>query len=294
VRPSRWAVALVASTVFVALAGGGARADSGGAVTEFGWWTQVPGATTQAGGGFQVADSPAGQLSVAAIRISITASSLVSAKLVLPEAQQIGSAIVQVCRTTSTWTAASPGTWDKKPTPDCATPIPLVRDAASTSWSADVMALLSSGPGEVSLMVVPGPPPAGLPAPAPFQVSLGGAELQSEAGAALPDPVAAPAPAESGFTDTFGAASSVGSPSDFGVPAPLPTPVVEPSAPNQQVAAAPAQTPGRFPSRNDAGAPGGGEKKPWGRLPVLTLAAALVGAGTSVGRSQLRERGLLA
>ena len=294
-KPTRWAVLLVAATVFLALAGGtGARAEPGGAVVEFGWWTQVPGAVNPAGGGFTVADSPVDRLSVAAIRLSVTAPSLTSAKLVLPENQQVGTAVVQLCPTQSAWTAASPGPWDQRPTPDCAAPIPLVRDAAALVWTADVLSLLSRGAGEVSLMVVPGPAAAGLPAPAPFQVSFRGADLQSEAGAALPDVAPAPAPADGGFADTFGAASAVGSPSDFGVPDPLPGPAVAAPPANEQIVAAPVQTPGRFPQRNDAGAPGGGADQPWGRLPLLTLAAAAVGAGTSVGRSQLRERGLLA
>lgn len=291
----RWAAALLGAAVFVALAGGTAvRAESGASVTEFGWWSRAPAATTPAGGGFEIADSPAGQLSVAAIRINVTASSLSSAKLVLPENQQVGAGIMQVCPTTSPWRPESPGMFDQAPKPDCQNPIAMVRDAGGTAptWTAEVLPLLSGGPREVSLMVVPGPPSAPLPAAAPFVVSLRGADLFSEAGSALPD--VAPSPeADTSFDSTFGAASSVGSPSDFGQPAPLPQPAAPAVPESEQIVAAPAQTAGRFPTRGDVGTPGGGADQPWGRLPLLTLAAAAVGAVSSVGRTQLRARGLL-
>ena len=292
-RSGRWGAALLASAVFVALTGGGgARAESGAAVLEFGWWSRAPGAATPAGGGFQIADSPAGVVSVAALRINVTASSLSSAKLVLPENVQVGSAVLQVCPTTSPWTAQSPGPFEEAPTPDCQAPVAMVRDAAQLVWTAEVLPLLSGGQREVSLMIVPGPAPAPLPTPAPFQVAMRGAEVQSEAGAGLPE-----APSEStdasGFASTFGAASSVGSPSDFGVPAPLPSVAAPPVPESEQIVAAPAQTQGRFPTRGDVGTPGGGDDQPWGRLPILSLAAAAVGAVSSVGRTQLRARGLL-
>lgn len=290
-KPTRWAIALLTASVFVALAGGDVRAEPGATVTEFGWWSQVPGATTPAGGGFQVADSPAGPLSVAAIRVSVTAATLSSGTLVLPESEQVGTAALQVCLTRSAWSPSSPGPWNQRPTPDCAAPIALVRDAAALSWTAQVLPLLSSGPGEVSLMVVPAP--AATPVPTPFQISFRGAGLQAEAGSAVPEPAGSSGPA-SGFDSTFGGASAVGSPSDFGVPAPLPEPAVAPVPANEQIVAAPAQVGGRFPQRGDVGIPGGGADQPWGRLPLLVLAAAAIGAGTSVGRMQLRARGLLA
>ena len=288
----RWATVLLGAAVFVALAGGtGVRAESGANVTEVGWWSRAPAATTPAGGGFEVADSPGGALSVAAIRVNVTAPSLTSARLVLPENNQTGNGVLQVCTTASAWRPESPGMYDQAPAPDCGSAIAMVRDPAQPAWTAEVMPLLSGGPREVSLMVVPGPAPAPLPAPAPFVVSLRGAEVISEAGAPLPDVGGSPPP-PSAFDSTFGGASAVGSPSDFGVPAPLPAaPVVVPAS--EQIVAAPAQTPGRFPTRGDVGTPGGGANQPWGRLPFLTLAAAAVGAVSSVGRVQLRERGLL-
>ncbi|MEY2566565.1 MAG: hypothetical protein QOE35_1094 [Actinomycetota bacterium] len=291
----RWAALLLTSAVLLALAGaGGARADTGGSVTEFGWWTKTPGATTQAGGGFQVADAPGGPVSVAAIRLDITASSLSTAKLVLPEAQQVGTAVVQVCRTTSQWKAESPGMYANAPTPDCTSPVAMQRDATALVWTADVLPLLSGVTGEASLMVVPGPPPSPLPAPAPFQVSFHTAELQAE-GSTSETPVVAPTDTSGGgFADTFGAGSSVGSPADFGVTAPLPGPAVPAPAPSEQVLTAPVQTQGRFPQQGDVGAPKHGANQPWGRLPLLVIGAAAIGAATSEGRRQLRARGLVA
>lgn len=291
---SRWSAGLLACTVMLALVGvGGARAETGGSVSEFGWWSKVPGAATQAGGGFQVADGPGGPLSVAAIRMNVTASTLTSARLVLPEVQQVGTAILQVCRTASSWTAASPGQYDSAPKPDCTSAIPMARDGAAVAWTADILPLLNSGPGQVSVMIVPGPPAAPLPAPAPFQVSFSDANLESEGSSEAP---VAPSTSDSsgGFAETFGAGSSVGSPADFGVPAPLAEPVTAAPAPNEQVLTAPAQTPGRFPQRGDVGAPSGGADQPWGRLPLLMVVAAAIGAAASVARTQLRARGLIA
>jgi hypothetical protein len=289
----RPALLLVALVPLLAWAAGGARAETGATVAEFGWWTQAPGgATAQAGGGIQVADSPAGNLSVAAVRITVSASSLTSATLVLSEGQQVGTAILQVCPTTSSWSAAAGGPWDQRPEPNCTAPIPLVRDAAALVWTANVQSLMPTGPAEVSLMVVPGA--STLPAPAPFNINFVNAEIQAEGTTDAPTPAAGPSDSSGGgFDTTFGAASDVGSPSDFGVPAPLPTPAVAAPAANEQAIAAPAQVAGRFPTRGDVGLPGGGDKKPWGRLPIFIVLAIAVGAAASFGRVQLRQRGLI-
>jgi hypothetical protein len=291
-RPLR-ALALLAVIPLLAWAAGGARADSGAAVSEFGWWTQAPGgATAQSGGGIQVADSPAGNVSVAAVRISVSATSLTSANLVLSEGQQVGTAIIQICPTTASWTATSGGAWDQRPEPNCASPIPMERDATTLTWTASVLSLMPSGPAEVSLMIVPGP--STLPAPAPFNINFVNAEIQAEGTTDVPTPAAGPSESSGGgFDTTFGAASDVGSPADFGVPTPLPEPAVAAPAANEQAIAAPSQVGGRFPTRGDTGLPAGGSKQPWGRLPLFVLLAIAVGAAASFGRVQLRDRGLL-
>jgi hypothetical protein len=170
----------------------------------------------------------------------------------------------------------------------------MQRDATALVWTADVLPLLSGVTGEASLMVVPGPPPAPLPAPAPFQVSFHSAELQAEGAPASETPAVAPTDTSGGFADTFGVGSAVGSPADFGVSAPLPGPAVPAPAPSAQVFTAPVQTSGRFPQQGDVGAPSHGANQPWGRLPLLVIGAAAIGAATSEGRRQLRARGLVA
>jgi hypothetical protein len=292
VKAARWSGVALACAVFLALAGDvGARADTGATVAEFGWWSQRPAASAQSGGGFEVADSPAGALSVAAVRIAVQAPSLTSATLRLPENQPVGTAILQACSTTSAWTAAGPGDWSQRPQPNCASAIPLKRDDAAVAWTVNVLPLLPPGTREATVMIVPGP--AATPVPAPFQITFRGAELTAEAG-----PAETPPPASSGAIpgstgDAFGAVPSTGQLADFAVPPPLAAPAAPATPSSEQIVAAPAQTSGRFPTQGQVGVPAAHTRKPWGRLPLLVLAAVVVGTVTGTGRRQLVARGLL-
>jgi hypothetical protein len=204
--------------------------------------------------------------------------------------------------------------WDTRPAPTCgATPVRLLRNDVQGIWSVDVRSFLGSGQPTVSVMIVPAPdesitvppplpaPPVGVPVappvtlpppstipgqtpvPLPFTVSFSRAELLAD-GSATAD--SSPA-GDVGLGPSLDPAGDLGTSDSF-----FATPEIP--APNEQAIASPAQVEGRFPQQGDVGLPGKkGAHQPWGRLPLLTLAAAAIGGATTVGRSQLRARGLL-
>ena len=298
------------AVIFGAMGPGRVVAQSGATVTETGWWSQQP--TNAPGTAFEVGRAPNDNISVAAFRIRVDGQPT-RAELQLAELQTTGASSLQICPTASPWTAGGPKAWtDGRPEPSCpGTPVRLVHDEIQRLYKVDILSFLPAGQPAVALMVVPAPdesltippplppPPAGVPTPPvttpppstvpapspvplPFTVSFTGATLLAEGGAApTVDPVTDPGftpldiPSDPGTSDSFFAAPEI-------------------PAPDEQAIAAPAQVEGRFPSRADAGLPPGqGAHQPWGRLPLLTLAAVAVGAGTSFGRTQLRARGLL-
>jgi hypothetical protein len=205
--------------------------------------------------------------------------------------------------------------WDSRPAPTCgSTPVRLVHNDVQKIWTVDVRSFLPSGQPTASVMIVPAPdesitvppptpaPPVGVPVappvtppppstipaqtpvPLPFTASFGGAQLVAEGSGGAGDiPIG-----DVGVIPSESPIGDLGTSDSFFATPDIPTP-------DQQAIASPAQVEGRFPQRGDVGLPGEkGANQPWGRLPLLTLAAAAVGAGTSIGRSQLRQRGLLA
>jgi hypothetical protein len=117
--------------------------------------------------------------------------------------------------------------------------------------------------------------------PLPFSIGFTGAELQT---GEAPEPVAPSSDASPGFD----VAGDIGSEEPF-----FATPDVPPL--DQPPIAAPTHVEGRFPTRGDVGVPAGeGANQPWGRTPLLAVAAAAIGAGTTFGRQRLRQLGWLA
>ena len=307
------AAAALATVAFgFALVPGEVSAQAAASVAETGWWSRQPAAVP--GSAFEVARAPDGDISVTAIRIRVDGQ-VGSAQLQLTEVQTTGSPSLQVCPTLATWTVPNPlpGAWDSRPAATCGpTPVRLVRNDVQGIWSVDLRSFLPPGQPTVSVMIVPAPdesitvppplpaPPVGIPVappvtppppstipgqtpvPLPFTVSFSRAELLADGGASLDTPAGS---TDGSALDTP-AGDLGGSDSFFATPE-IPTPA-------EQAVASPAQVEGRFPQRGDVGLPPKkGAHQPWGRLPLLTLAAVAVGAGTTFGRGQLRARGLL-
>ena len=306
------AAGLAVTAAVFAFVPGDVSAQAAATVVETGWWSRQPAAVP--GSAFEVARAPDGDVSVTALRIKVDGQ-VSSAQLQLSEVQLAGSPSLQVCATLATWTAPNPapGAWDTRPAPTCgSTPVRMVHDEVQKLWSADIRSFLPTGQPTASVMIVPvadeaitvppplPPPPVGVPVappvtvpppstipgqtpvPLPFTASFSGAQLvvqgsgsaDTTSGAGDLSPLDSPI-GDGGGSDSF-----------FATP--------EIPAPSEQAIASPAQVEGRFPQRDDVGLPGKkGANQPWGRLPLLTLAAAAVGAGTTFGRGQLRERGLL-
>lgn len=283
--------AVVASTLLLPWA---AHAQTAAGIVETGWWTQNP-APNAPPGGFEVAQGPQGPLSVTAIRIQVDATTLTQGVLTLSEAQVVGTPALQLCPTTSQWKAANGGAYASAPAPNCATSVPLQRNVAAATETADVRKLVGAGPTTVSLMVVPMPDPS-LPVQVPFDVTFGSAALLADG--ELPAP--APAIDNGDSSSSLGSTSTgdVSSSPSFGVPdlgfastgaAPL---ALTPPPADQQVNAAPSQVEGRFPASGDIGLPKGrGPHKPWGRAPVFALIALAIGAAVAFGRERMRAMG---
>ena len=211
-RPALGRLALV-----VALLGGIAAVDAGSApataagatIVEVGWWSRAPGTATPPGG-FQVAKSAQGELSVAALRIQVDGP-LDKALLIVAEApggtfQE--SAIIDACPGTAAWTAASPGPLEEAPAADCATKVPLQRDPSAGTWTADLLPLLAGANGPVTVVIKPGtvteivaPEPDAPQSPVPLPVP---APVGAPAPPATPVPVPpVPAVVDPGFTAEF-------------------------------------------------------------------------------------------
>jgi hypothetical protein len=127
-------------------------------VTDVAWWNATPG-TAEPDGGFQVSqDSQGGATAVAAIRMKVSVKSLSSALFVFTEGPtklSEASADIRLCKGSNDWTPANPGALSSAPKYDCAKSVQLKRSQTLLSWSGDAGALIT-GPGVVTIMVVPG------------------------------------------------------------------------------------------------------------------------------------------
>ena len=154
--------------VFAAMAmstapGARAQGSEAATVTDVAWWSATPG-QPEPEGGFQVAMDPQGGItSVAAIKLKVNVKTLASALFVFgegPTKVSEASADVRLCRgLSSDWSGdnANPGTLANAPKADCAKSVQLKRDGTLQSWSGDAANLIT-GPGTMTLMVVPGSP----------------------------------------------------------------------------------------------------------------------------------------
>lgn len=231
-------LALVAALLggVAALDAGVAPATAAGAtIVEVGWWSQAPGTATPPGG-FQVAKTAEGELSVAALRIQVDGP-LDKALLIVAEApggtfQE--SAAIDACPSTAEWTAASPGPLEEAPAADCATKVALQRDPSAGTWTADLLPLLAGAngpvtvvlkPGAVTQIVAPEPDAPQSPVPLPVPAPVG---IPAPPSPPVPLPPV-PAVVDPGFTAEFSRADldAAGSSDDGGGfasgPAPAPT-----------------------------------------------------------------------
>ena len=195
-------VAVLASFVAVDAGRGPAQA-AGATISDVGWWSRTPSTTTPAGG-FQIAKSPDGDTSVAAVRIAIDGT-LTQALLILAETtggflQE--SAVIDACPTVAPWTAAVAGPLAEAPEADCTRKLALQRDATTGSWTVDLLPLIEPGATSVSVVLRPGaveaivpPTPPSIPSPVPVPLPV----------PATPKPPVdtVPAPVDPGFTIEF-------------------------------------------------------------------------------------------
>ena len=155
-------------------------AAAGNAPSATGWWTDQPGASAEPDGGFRVSSFGGQPVAVAALRFSVP-DEVLTATLTLQEAD--GSVVtpttsLQACPTSSDWAGANPGPSSDAPEPDCTSPVVLSRDSDSLRWTGEVSALLSTGGGQASLMIVPADAPeGGSPIDPGFRVSFTAASL---------------------------------------------------------------------------------------------------------------------
>lgn len=198
-RPKLSALFIGATAVGVVAAGGWttpARADV--PVSAVGWWTNAAVKPSPPKGGIAVSLDPTGSTSTAAIRINTGSGGVSRATLQLTEAggdgQQVAS--LEACPTDNSWKPADGGSLSDAPKASCATKVDLARSASGV-WQGDIYPLLSGSTGSVSIAIVPGSPPSGLPAGVfqlDFQppVVLGALAAAAPAGPASPSAVGSP------------------------------------------------------------------------------------------------------
>ncbi|HMC42534.1 MAG TPA: hypothetical protein VKI20_05940 [Acidimicrobiales bacterium] len=276
--------------------GSGAGADAAAGITGVGWWTRQPAAPAR-NGGFQVASAPDGAFSEAGLRVRIDSPSLTKAVLTLTESGGLrqDAATIQVCATSGTWATADPGTWDQAPKADCqARAVKLDRNTTQSSWSGDVLPLLSAAGSSASLMVLPAPPAA--PVDLGFQVDFTAAALTAEG-----EPPVAVTPDTSGSSPSLGTSESAAglSPSLTAPVTPAPTPAAPVPAEASSAAPAPSPPAPSAPAEPAAFIPRHGGAKPgrshvrWGRLLLFLPLSGMVVAAGAVGHRAYREPDLL-
>lgn len=279
-------------------------------IGEVGWWSQRPGAAAAPAGGFEVANGLGRDQSIAALRMA-GGDEPASAVLVLDESggRAQDAATLRVCTVVDEWAAANPGPFGDAPGFDCATAVPLERDAGTMTWRGEVADLLTGG--ATSLMVVPDAGGDALPVNAGYEISFSAARLEVTS---VPDPApapAAPAPSSSGPTPTaaVGAAPPGPGPNASGTTFAVPNTFVDPppSVPQPAAPTAATATEVAAPAPVDALAGGtgtsplpqlpvdtadgqAGSGPPWGRLLVLVPLCAGAGVAAAYGRRALSAR----
>jgi len=284
--------------LFAAVVLTGVASAQGDPPTSSGWWSRDPTAAEVEGGGFTVAGAAGQPVSVAAVRFS-TPSGTTSATLTLTEADGgfvTPATSLQVCKTTDPWEPANPGAYEDAPTPDCAAPAPLTRDAEALTWTAEVAPLLLSLGGEVSLMIVPAETGGGgAPLDPGFRVTFSAAEL---AVVSAPGTTVAPSTTTTlGSLGGGGGGGGAGSGSSFSPPGPVTPPTTAaPTTPDTAPAdSAPASGDAFQPPALAGGATpgGGGADQPWERLFFLVPLSAIIGVAFVYAKRLLQQRGVL-
>lgn len=251
-------------------------------VTEVGWWSSNPIAIPQPEGGFQVSAGPDGSAqSLAAIRVSIAASSVDSLPVHLVEASSVGTelGILRLCTTNDPWTSANPGTIDAAPKPDCTVSAGLTR-TVDGSWLGDAAALAPRG-GQVSLMVVPVYQPP-LPVGPGMIVTISGGQFTAT-GSNVTSTTDSTVDSPDGDSGSDGSSIDYFGPTgggSFGIPDSTITPSFGSVAPPPEQVAVPSRTTTEgfalTPVKSDGGPP-----PPWIRLIVLIPLSAGVGLGAA-------------
>jgi len=269
-----------------------ARAASVGQISDFGWWTKRPGAQA-VNNGFEVASGPDGEESVAAFRVTLTGS-VTQATLSFVEttdpnvAKVSGTPAINVCTTTSVWTAESDAAFANAPKEDCTAAISMTVSTTGR-WTADITSLLAGRSGSVSLMAVPN-----LAGTSPLKTGF-----NRQFGPPAVDTEGTPnAPASGHSSSTFTPPASQQFPAAQVFPTPPAAPV--PINPNGTISA-PASAPTPTTQGNITTASGvtiglahsAGDHKHWGRLVLYVPLAALIAIGYTLAQKTIVARDLI-
>jgi hypothetical protein len=298
-RPRTLAAALGAGLAALFALGAIAGAQEGvpAELREVGWWTDRPGATAAAEGGFEVAAGiDSSEQSVAALRFHFDAGSVTAFDVILTEAASLGTQFggLKVCTTGAFWQGANPGPRDQAPEPDCSAEVRLTR-STSGAWLGSLAALAAGG-GEVSLMVLPVYEPP-VPVGPGMVVQIAGVEIAAAEGTPTTTTTTTTTttiPVGAVGDGTTGSPPVGGDPAAnyFEVPG-SPAPTGEAAPPTEPAADATAGGDGEEefftlgPLEDDAG-----ERRPWIRVLVLVPLSAGLGAGVVYARRFLNERGI--
>jgi hypothetical protein len=201
-------------------------------VSQVGWWTRSPSPPTVPDGGISVGAAPDGALTVGAVLVD-TGDGASGASLRLVEASGGAGAQVagiQVCPTSSSWSAAEGGPMADAPKDDCASASVAMTRGEDGSWTADVQKLLDGKTGDVGLVVLPAADAVA------FQLSFAppivdGSVTEGSSGSETDTsttPSFEPAPSSS---SSYVAPEPPSTPSFVAPVAPAPEPAVQPSAP---------------------------------------------------------------
>src|SRR4051812_22219370 len=148
-------VAVLAAAV-VALAPTAAHADV--PVTQVGWWTRAPSPPTVPEGGIAVGAAPDGDLTIGALVIDAGEGGATGTELRLVETGGQGQQVagLQVCPTSTTWSAAKGEPMTDAPKDDCkSATVAMKRAEDGATWTAEVQKLVEGKTDTVGLIVKP-------------------------------------------------------------------------------------------------------------------------------------------
>lgn len=167
-RRRRAGALLLAVGAWFLVAGGPAVAADGATVDDIGWWARVNQDPTLAGvtprpdvvpGQLLVEGMSGGATAIAAIRVTLPEGQA-NPVLTLDTASDAGgeAAVLLACQTGSGWTGAHAGSWDAKPSPDCASSVQGIRADDGSSWTF-ALGPLQFG-NQLDVVLVPGVDPS--------------------------------------------------------------------------------------------------------------------------------------